>query len=273
MVSFPWPDHLVYVTLLCQFSIFSPQWTKLVHVGVEMRRHSVDLTLDAHDSQLSGERWLVSRQDLQLKCTVCTVSLTSVERRPLTGKLVKPSSNRYQTADIWHPDILTSDIRHLTSDIMTLTHSETGWATVTRRRRSHSSKSELWTTSEGSESDEPSLSSREECGGNSLSPSPPLVTSSYFRNFSLAVGMERNHGKQQNSGNTRSQFDEFLLAQVYHQDRQYHQYHQYHQCALLARLDTIKDKVSLVIIEKERALVLQTGLGCRLSLLTWILWI
>ena len=77
--------------------------------------------------------------------------------------------------------------------------------------------------------------------------------------------MERNHGKQQNSGNTRSQFDEFLLAQVYHQDRQYHQYH---QCALLARLDTIKDKVSLVIIEKERALVLQTGLGCRLSLLT-----
>ena len=100
MVSFPWPDHLVYVTLLCQFSIFRPQWTKLVHVGVEMRRHSVDLTLDAHDSRLSGERWLVSRLDLQLKCTVCTVSLTSVERRPLTGKLVKPSSNRYQTADI-----------------------------------------------------------------------------------------------------------------------------------------------------------------------------
>ena len=148
---------------------------------------------------------------------------------------------------------------------------------MTRRRRRHSSKSELWTISEGSESDEPSLSSREECGGNSLSPSPPLVTSSYFRNFSLAVGMERKYGKQQNSGNTRSQFDEFLLAQVYHQDRQYHQhhqyhqdrqYHQYHQCALLARLDTIKDKVSLVIIEKERALVLQTGLGCRLSLLT-----
>ena len=80
--------------------------------------------------------------------------------------------------------------------------------------------------------------------------------------------MERKYGKQQNSGNTRSQFDEFLLAQVYHQDRQYHQHHQYHQCALLARLDTIKDKVSLVIIEKERALVLQTGLGCRLSLLT-----
>ena len=77
--------------------------------------------------------------------------------------------------------------------------------------------------------------------------------------------MERKYGKQQNSGNTRSQFDEFLLAQVYHQDRQYHQHH---QCALLARLDTIKDKVSLVIIEKERALVLQTGLGCRLSLLT-----
>ena len=151
---------------------------------------------------------------------------------------------------------------------MTLSHSETGWATVTRRRRRHSSKSELWTISEGSESDEPSLSSREECGGNSLSPSPPLVTSSYFRNFSLAVGMERKYGKQQNSGNTRSQFDEFLLAQVYHQDRQYHQHHQYHQCALLAWLDTIKDKVSLVIIEKERALVLQTGLGCRLSLLT-----
>merc|ERR1711936_136253 len=52
--------------------------------------------------------------------------------------------------------------------------------------------------------------------------------------------MERKYGKQQNSGNTRSQFDEFLLAQVYHQ------YRQYHQCALLARLDTIKDKAQFV---------------------------